>query len=131
MTFQCRPANSIVCFALITMVAAGVPVRSAHAQRASQLQLGMRRVETHVVQHSLSRGDTTTLQSRLHLDSIPPSRWKTGMIIGGVVGGGVAFLLVDAANHIGDTPTSITPLGLLGPVAVFALIGGLIGSGFH
>ena len=76
----------------------------------------------------------------IHTDSTPradsvrvaPSQWKEGMIIGGVAGLAIGALGASFARAMCETTDcQPTPLTYLGPTIVFALIGGMIGSGFH
>jgi hypothetical protein len=63
-------------------------------------------------------------------DSIHPSKWRTGMIVGGAVGLVISF---SARNGVPcDTGHCGLPLSSwLGITAVCSLVGGLIGSAFH
>jgi hypothetical protein len=64
-------------------------------------------------------------------DSVPPSQWRKGMLIGagvGVLASGYAYEL---GKNTGDTQGSFNPLGVVLLMGICSLIGGLIGSGFH
>jgi hypothetical protein len=69
-------------------------------------------------------------------DSLPRTEWAKGMKIGGGIGFGVGALLGAAVVHMGDGPVSdgqvLVAAVLCGVVigAIFAIIGGLIGSMF-
>lgn len=67
-------------------------------------------------------------------DSIArPSRWKSGMLVGAGVGAAFDLLLLWYAKDECDPGTCrdlVGPHLLVAPI-VFALIGGLIGSGMH
>lgn len=60
------------------------------------------------------------------------SRWKEGVFIGAGVGAGVGLLAV-ALNHsfCEGTRCNITAYYFIGPILIFSIIGGLIGSGIH
>lgn len=79
---------------------------------------------------------TSTSSRPLYPRSAPPTEWRKGMLIGGIVGLAVGVLGVIVNRSCESRESDCGGSGndvliLLGPTAVFALIGGLIGSGFH
>lgn len=73
---------------------------------------------------------TTRWESSFRRDSVRPNEWKKGALIGGGIGAGFGLLLYAFANSIDDSNRSNVPL-LIGPILIFALVGGMIGSGSH
>lgn len=69
-------------------------------------------------------------ESSFEHDSVPPNEWKKGALIGGGIGAGLGLLLYAFAKSIDDSNRSQVPL-LIGPILIFALVGGMIGSGSH
>ena len=68
-------------------------------------------------------------------DSVPATHWKEGMLIGGGIAVALGLLAALALNGncaFGDTGhCGLSIVGLAGAAAIFALIGGLIGSSIH
>lgn len=68
----------------------------------------------------------------LSRDSIPPSHWQEGALIGGAVGALVGVLADRIQQGESDDPyRHFNYGGLLISTFLFAVIGGLIGSGIH
>jgi hypothetical protein len=65
--------------------------------------------------------------------STPATEWKKGMMIGAGVGALVTLLaIVVLTNHgFGDTKSSATASQIIGTMAIFTLLGGLIGAMIH
>jgi hypothetical protein len=62
------------------------------------------------------------------LDSIPPTQWKTGMLIGvGVGGAGLGILSYALCEGLSETDESCLRPALLG-AAAGAVIGGIVGA---
>ena len=59
------------------------------------------------------------------------THWQEGMIIGGVFGVLVGALGVSLNNSLCETSDChVTAYYFIGPILIFSIIGGLIGSGF-
>ncbi len=74
------------------------------------------------------RRAATRWEASFARDSVPPNQWKKGAAIGAGVGAAVGLLLVSWANAIDESNRSHVPY-LIAPIFIFALIGGMIGSG--
>ncbi|HEY4101760.1 MAG TPA: hypothetical protein VGM20_12880 [Gemmatimonadales bacterium] len=65
-------------------------------------------------------------------DSLPQTEWKTGMLAGGLAGAGIGLLAAAAHHNFCDRADCGSDFQFFViPTMVFALIGGLIGSGIH
>ena len=65
-------------------------------------------------------------------DSVLPSQWKKGMIIGGVVGAAVGVAVNSFEKSMSDDPyRRFSYAALFLSMFIFAVVGGLIGSGIH
>jgi hypothetical protein len=65
-------------------------------------------------------------------DSLPQTEWKTGMLAGGLAGAGIGLLAAAAHHNFCDRAECGSDFQFfMIPTVVFALIGGLIGSGIH
>lgn len=63
--------------------------------------------------------------------TVQPSEWKRGMLIGAGVGAALDLLIAWFATSCERDGCHVIGTYLLGPPVVFALIGGMIGSGVH
>jgi ABC-type Fe3+-siderophore transport system permease subunit len=71
--------------------------------------------------------DQVSLQDSV-IDSIPPTQWKTGMLIGAGVGGaGLGILSYALCEGLSETDESCLRLALLG-AAAGAVLGGIVGA---
>jgi hypothetical protein len=61
-------------------------------------------------------------------DSVQPNHWVTGMAIGAGVGLVIGYGVYRFAEELSESPGNPSPLLILGPMAVFGLIGAMIGS---
>jgi hypothetical protein len=94
---------------------------SASAQAAAGPRLGLSQSAVH---------DVRLAERPLARDSVAPSHWQEGMLIGAFVGAGIGVVLSKIGEGIADTPQGGKATGvILVSALVFGLIGGMIGSG--
>jgi hypothetical protein len=106
--------------AILSITTAIVPA-SLSAQRIDGLQVGL----------SVRSSKAPTMPIVREPDSVR-THWKKGMIIGGVAGLAVGLAANSFEKALSDDPfRQFSYSTLLISMALFAVIGGLIGSGFH
>lgn len=64
-------------------------------------------------------------------DSVRPSEWQKGMIIGGVIGVVLGLLAFDFTKSMSDSSKNGNVSEILVTAGICSLIGGLIGSSSH
>ena len=107
--------------AVILLIATAIVPASLPAQRVRGMQVGL---------SSRSASASTIPVARLP-DSVR-TQWRTGMIIGGVAGLAIGVAANGFEKALGDDPfRRFSYSTLLISMALFAIIGGLIGSGLH
>ena len=68
-------------------------------------------------------------ESSFRRDSVSPNQWKKGAAIGAGVGAALGLLIYAWERANDDTTPSASVIIL--PIFIFALVGGMIGSGSH
>ena len=77
----------------------------------------------------LSRVATPTWDRSFRRDSVPRNQWERGALIGAGIGAALGLAAFAFEHSYNETRTS--GFVIVGPTLVFALIGGLSGSGSH
>ncbi|MGH7581671.1 MAG: hypothetical protein ACREL5_00425 [Gemmatimonadales bacterium] len=104
-------------FSCAASVTVAVPLAGQRISRAGLSQ----RYEAPITKHDA-----------LRLASADATYWKRGALIGAAAGVGVGLFVDYATHQVCETShCGVTVLTFLGPMFIFGLIGGLIGSGIH
>ena len=107
--------------ASILLLATAIVPASLPAQRVQGMQVGLS-----------SRSASVSTMPIVRLPDSVRTQWRKGMIIGGVAGFAIGVAANGFEKALGDDPfRRFSYATLFISMALFAIIGGLIGSGLH